>query len=628
MPSKVNKSNIKTEEEKDFLDPQVTKTSMDLVKKHHLDGNTEPEFYRRFFSYLFKTQVIGNKAEDFYNAILKAEEPIQNDIKFYPSILFRFILDDFLMIKIPVSIYVKSFKTCQFEPTAEKSVFSFCNFYKYQPLDSIYLDKKLSREEKAHQLGKIFSFLANERQLCNAKYLTLESYEEIRERLDKSAVSFEDLVKQYDNKRRLLYMESLDSEPKLLDYKRMIRTFTKGFTARKRDHYYISIMRPWCNFESLLIQQQDSTINRMYYGKEIKKGYYEPSLLFYQDYIEKGGRQEGEVFYNASGHRFKIIYSVSNGKWKLQNEKLFAAEKAWKQKPKPIDIDSLRHLKISQLENAESFQLLLKKKLLLALESILDPQTNLSKVFNMLGFSQNWTLYEYLQKFYHLYGRIKREPCAVLHRSFGGKLSECLLAWDKILEAPLEIVFPEYFLYSVEDGQKIDQIWYNSFHNFVCSFLNHQLPLSFALPRPVSLEGLEMRNLDIYSVIFYNGEKVNLLEWDEDYVNPYLDMSIVPYGKAGIGKMCEAPTYWNTKVSKVEQLDKQVVAIVDKVQQLLTEADVDDFIRQLELGTHNITVLEDCEEEQEDVQEEDEVRDQEDPLEFGLDDEEIDVENF
>lgn len=74
--------------------------------------------------------------------------------------------------------------------------------------------------------------------------------------------------------------------------------------------------------------------------------------------------------------------------------------------------------------------------------------------------------------------------------------------------------------------------------------------------------------------------------------------------------------------------DKQIVASVDKVQQLLTEADVDDFIRQLELGTQSITVLEDCEEEQEDVQEEEEVRDQEDALEFGLDDEEIDVENF
>lgn len=628
MASKVNKTNIKTEVEKDFLDPQAIKKSMDLVKKHNLCVKEEPEFYRRFFSYLFKTQVIGNKAEDFYNAIVKAEEPIQNDIKFYPSILFRFIIDDFLMIKISVSIYVKFFKVCQFEPSAEKSVFSFCNLYKYQPLDSIYLDKKLSRDEKSQQLIKIFSFLANERHLCSAKYLTLEFYEEIRDKLDKTTLSFEDLVKQHDNKRRLLYMESLDSEPKLLTYKRTVRTFTKGFTARKRDHYYISIMRPWCNFEHLLIQQLDSTINRLYYGKEIKKGYFEPSLLFYQDYIEKGGRQEGEVFCNASGSRFKIIYSLSNGKWKLQNEKLFAVETVWKQKPKPIDIDSLRHLKISQLENAELLQSLLKKKLLIALESLLDPQTNLSKVYSMLGFSQNCTVYEYLQKFYHLYGRIKREPCAVLHGSLGGKLSECLLAWDKILEAPLEIVFPEYFMYSVDDQQKIDTLWYNSFHNFVCTFLNHQLPVSFALPRPVSLQGLKMHKLDIFSIIFFNGEKVDLLDWDEDDVNPYLDMSIVPYGKAGIGKMCEAPAYWNTKVSNSEQEDKQVVAIVDKVQQLLTEADVDDFIRQLELGTHDIKVLEDEEELEVDEGEGEEVRDQEDALEFALDDEEIDVEAF
>lgn len=602
---------------------------MDLVKKHNLDSNIESEFYKRFFSYLFKTQVIGNKAEDFYNAIVKAEEPIQYDIKFYPSILFRFILDDFLMIKIPVTIYVKFFKTCEFEPSAEKSVFSFCNFYKYQPLDSIYLDKQLSRDQKAEQLAKIFSFLANERQLCTAKFLTLESYEEIRQQLDKCAVSFEDLVKQYDSKRRLLYIESLHSEPKLLNYKRKIRTFTKGFTAAKKDHYYISIMRPWCSFDSLLIQQQDSTINRMYYGKEVKKGYYEPSLLFYQDYIEKGGRQEGELFYNASGHGFKIIYSISNGKWKLQNEKLFAAENAWKQKPRPIEIDSLKHLKISQLENAESFQLILKKKLLLALESILDPQTNLSKVFIMLGFSPNWTLYEYLQKFYHLYGRVKREPCAVLHGSFGRKLAECLLAWDKISEAPLEIVFPEYFLYSQDDRHKIDILWYNSFHNFVCSFLNYQLPLSFAHPKPVSLEGLEMQKVDSYSIIYYNGEKVNLLDWDEDNSNPFLDLSIVPYGKAGFGKMCEAPPYWNTNVSSTEELKKQHVAIVDKVAELLTETDVEDFIRQLELGTHNITVLDDGEEEHDNAQEEEEeVRDQEDALEFGLDDEEIDVESF
>jgi hypothetical protein len=213
----------------------------------------------------------------------------------------------------------------------------------------------------------------------------------------------------------------------------------------------------------------------------------------------------------------------------------------------------------------------LKKKLLLALESLLDPQTNLSKLFNMLGFTQNCTVYEYLQKFYHLYGRIKREPCAVLHGSLGGKLSECLLAWDKILEAPLEIVFPEYFMYSVEDRQKIDTLWYNSFHNFVCSFLNHQLPLTFALPKPVSLEDLKMHKLDIFSIIFYNGDKVDLLDWDEDDVNPYLDMSIVPYGKAGIGKMCESPPYWNTKVSSVEENEKQVVAIKALSELILNE---------------------------------------------------------
>jgi hypothetical protein len=384
-------------------------------------------------------------------------------------------------------------------------------------------------------------------------------------------------------------------------------------------------MRPWYNFDSLLIQQ-DSTINGLYYGKEIKKGYFEPSLLFYQDYIEKGGHQEGDVFINASGHRFKIIYRLSNGKWKLQNEKLFAVETAWKQKPKPIGIESLRHLKISHLENAELLQSLLKKKLLLALESLLDPQTNLVKLYCMLGFTENCTVYEYLQKFYHIYGRIKREPCAVLHGSLGGKLTECLLAWDKILEAPLEIVFPEYFMYSVDDRQKINMLWYNSFHNFVCTFLNHQLPVSFALPRPVSLEDLEIQKLDIFSIIFFNGEKVDLLDWDEDNVNSYLDMSIVPYGKAGIGKMCEAPAYWNTKVSNVEQ-DKQIETVSEKVQQYLTESDVDDFIRQLELGTHDIKVLE-VVEELEELQEEEEVRDQEDAIEFGLDDEEIDIEQF
>jgi len=602
---------------------------MDIIKKFNLDTKDESLFYKNFFQYVFDSQPMGTKAIDFLHAIEKAEETVQHYIAFFPSIEFNFIKDYLLMDHLSISVYIDFFNTCSFETNPRVILKDFIQKNKHVPMDMVFHNETLTLEEKVSKLKKLFEYLATERGMFMARNLTLEDYSRIRERQKTSKVPFEKLVNEYDFKKRLLYIKDLSSKPEIIPdrVKKTFSTTRKSLVNSFVDFsFFISKLRPWSDYD-ILIRVQDNH-SHSYYGKEMKKGWFQPSNVFYEHYGKPGARQENTIFYNGENVGFQIAYGKA-GKWYLQDQSMFAQEMAWKKDPKMTSFEPLKRVLVQDLFNHEKLELSLQKTLLPCLADILDPQVNLGKVYSLLSLSSSLSVYEYFKRFYHLYGRInKREPLEHLHHSLPYKLNECFFNFETILEAPLGLVFPEFHSYSEQEQNKINNVWESAFHQFIGTFLyrtfreyNINLPM---ITRKV-LEKFEIHR-DYLDTIYNDVEFLDLLDVDlEENSNPFLNSDLVPSGKKAIGRLCDPPSYWNN-VEKIEKLESGENEMNPHF--IVTELDHNDlenFVRQLE-NTDEVLVK--GEEELESVEETEEPRDDEDELEFALEDTEIDLEQF
>jgi hypothetical protein len=281
--------------------------------------------------------------------------------------------------------------------------------------------------------------------------------------------------------------------------------------------------------------------------------------------------------------------------------------------------------------NYEKIENDLKKALLMCLGDVLDSNVNLSQVYSLLGLSTCSSIYDYFQRFYHLYGRIKkREPFGMLHHSLCFKLNECFLSWERVLDAPVDILFPEYFMYSVEEQQHLDTMWTNSFHNFMISCLSRSFKdYHLVLPKftPVSLDSMKIHSGLLYH-IYYDNEWIDLHDLDlEENPNVFFDCDMVPTGKKGIGKLCEAPVYWNVKSNVTQEMvsvENQELIVTE-----LTEKDLEELISKMERGIVDESMFQVEDEEIEVLEEEPiEERDHDDDLEFGLEEADVDLDEF
>lgn len=629
----MNEPSLKIEVENKFPELKIT-NPMEIIKKNQLDEKKESIFYQKFFKYLLSAEPMGTKAIDFYNAIEKVSELLQHYIEYFPIIEFGFIKDYLLMDHVPISIYIDYFKCSTFEPNPRHVIQQFILKYQYFPMESIYTDMNLSNESKFSQLLKLFHYLANERQLVKARNLTLEDYSIIRARFELSSVLFEKHVQDYNFKKRLLYIKDKDHEPtEILPRKRQRVTKMSNNTLihnYMNTSFFISKLRPWYTFDSMLIKLCEPG-DSSFYEKEIKKGWFLPSALFYEQYGREGSRQEKNIFYTSENVGFQICYENS-GKWYLQETRIFALEKSWKRHFKITKLDCLKRVLMKNMFNYEKIENDLKKALLMCLGDVLDTNVNLSQVYSLLGLSNSSSsIYDYFQRFYHLYGRIKkREPFGMLHYSLCFKLNECFLSWERVLDAPVDILFPEYFMYTMEEQQHLDTMWTNSFHNFMISCLSRSFKdYHLLLPNltPVSLDSFKTHSGLLYH-IYYDNELIDLHDLDlEENPNVFFDCDMVPTGKKGIGKLCEAPVYWNVKSSvcrEMEHVSKEELMVTE-----LTEVDLEELIGKMESGNVDETMFQVEEEEIQVLEEEPiEERDHDDDLEYGLEEADIDLDEF
>ena len=532
------------------------------------------------------------------------------------------------MDHLPISVYIDFFQTCSFETNPRIIIKDFIHKNKHAPMDMIFHSGALTLEEKASKLKKLFDYLASERGMFKARSMTLEDYSLIRERQKTSKLSFEKLVNDYDFKKRLLFIKGLSSKPEIIPDRVKKSSFSNSNKSLVNSFvdfsFFISKLRPWSDYD-ILIRVQDKC-EHSFYGKEIKKGWFKPSNVFYEQYGKPGARQEKTIFYTGENVAFQVCYNKA-GKWYLQDETLFAQEIAWKNDPKMTSFEPLKRVLVKDLFNHEKLELCLQKALLPCLADILDRQVILGKVYSLLGIESSLSVYEYFKRFYHLYGRIKkREPCEHLHHSLSYKLNECFFNFETILEAPLGLVFPEFYAYSENQQKKINEVWDSAFHQFIGTFLyrtfreyNIQLPMV----TPKILGKLEIHT-DYLDSIYVGKQFLDMLDLDlDEHSNPFLNSDLVPSGKKAIGKLCGPPCYWNV----VEKFDKLVsgnemeqIAITD-----LDHTDLENFVSQLE---NSDEIIVKAEEELELVEETEEPRDDEDELEFALEDTEIDLDEF
>lgn len=597
-----------------------------------LDTIDERIFYINFFKYFFKnnTKPFVN-VSDFYNRIKDLQKPIESSIKFFPSVDFKFLEDYFLMKYLNVSLVIDFFKSSDFTPTVGQNINSFINLYKNYPLDIIYNDDELSQKDKDKKFRKLFKDLSQKKDYSKARFLKLRHYEIIRKSMQKSKSSFLETLRCFDLKRFTKFIDKNGKEIKL--QKRIIskKSFNKKFYNNLGKHYILSFIRPWMKFDSIYIQSSESIFyhsNNFIIFNDQK--YFEPSIEFHKEYIKNNGKQINDVFISSNDNSFKIIYKYKN-EFFNQDEQLFAKEKEWNSYN--IYMSSLKHLnKITKISNFKKYLIDTIKS---SLHNKLNINFNINVIINLIisEFDYNLSIYKMSRKIFNIIGRLF-EPMNKYHLSLLYKINNCYLKFENIMNAPNEILWPEYYSYSVDDQKLLSKNWQICFYNFYYSLLQKILKqeynLNFHFKHQI-LNKVKIINNDLSENIYKDEKFIDLKSFDEDTEDEYIDFNFVNHQKEVFGVMIDYPIYWIQNNEKLdEKKDKEKDEKIE-ITEYITFNDIEDYIKELEISDEIKFIENELEEDDEEFEivyteeQRDITRDEDDD---NLDDEILDIEDF
>lgn len=617
--------------------PEKVKNPMEIITKWGLDTREESLFYIRFFQAVLENKKRWKTASDLYKAIVELEQKIVYDIGFYPSVDFGFIEKEFLMSFVPLSAYQDLLETTDFKPSVSKVLGDFIRTYRYQPLEVL---DTLPDPQKAKPFKDYMKFLTTEQRIRKAERLDLDDYKMIRKKQETSGQSFEILLRDFNMKLRTKFIHKDGSElpvPSKVAKARIMSAAVKFSSFLFTRYPFVSMTRPWMSFESMMIRSLDN--NTTFYGKELKKEWFAPSSAFHQEYVLEGSKQRKKEFISKNRHRFYICYRVGGGatsSWIYQDEAMFAKEQAWFKSPTSISKTALRKLKsLQDIPKYAKIQEKCESILSFRLSQILGSRFHIQKILEMLRASVAGVTdpFQYIGAYYKLIGRLDpMEPLTRFHGSLPTKLQKCFLRYDSLLRAPNDLVFPELRLFDSESQLKIQDAWKEASKSFVWRILQShfkdQLSLQLEGQRPAKTLNIEIQKLEVGTMMFMEGEWVDLSEMDPPDEHDYLDVSMIPDGLEWIGTMTEAPPYYYTSTTIADAAETCENNPRHQSGRAMTLQDVEDFLTDLESGIEVIPMEDEdlVDDEEENVEKE--ILEPDRVGEEDLEEVEIDLEEF
>lgn len=633
------KNDVFLNKQKEDNKDMESKTIPEQIINFKLNSIDERVFYINFFKYFFKI----NKKPfinvlDFYIRIKECQKLIQSHIKFYPSVDFKFLEDYFLMKYLNVSIVIDFFKSSDFTPTVNQNINSFINLYKNYPLDILYNNDKLSQKDKDKQFRKLFKDLAQKKDYTKARFLKLRHYEIIRKSMQKSKSSFLETLQCFDFKRFTKFIDANEKEIKLqknIQKKFYIKKFNNINILNR--HYILSFIRPWMKFDSIYIQSSNSILLEKSYKQFYDSNnfiihndekYFEPSIEFHKEYIKHNGKQINDTFISSNDYIFKIIYKYKNDIFQ-QDEELFNKEKEWNSYN--IYMSSIKHFNKLKLNFKKYLIDTIKSSLYNKLNTNFDIDIIVNLIISKLD--KNMDIYQVSRKIFNIIGRLD-QPMNKYHPSLLYKINNCFFKFENIINAPNNILWPEFYNYSENEQKLLFEDWQNSFKNFYYSFLKKILKEEYNLKFNFNYYPYHIINIannnDLSNHIFKDNEYINLNIFDEDTEDDFIDFNFVNHGKEVFGVMIDYPNYWiqkNEIINVEEKKDKNI-------EEYITITDINDFIKELEVSNEIQFIENEINENDSDLENDninfneeikDITRDEDDD---NLDDEIFDIEDF
>jgi hypothetical protein len=593
-----------------------------------------------------------------YNQLRKQEEKLGECAPFHLMPVIAHIPFHLWMGLVPVEVHLIWLRATDFSAS---SISSFLRAHELRPMECILEDPNRSDEEKEVMIKQRWSWLADQPRMSSAlRFLSTRDFFLLKEKSVKlsSSIGFLQLLHLYDypDRGHLLLLDILGKNVLEHPSKRKRRSCVSGcgsaatrfLTIKRQLPWLCSVFRPWIpyDFHTMLIQPVESTTSTCtamssYLGKQVRKGWFEPAMRFHQAYLEKGGGvQKGNVYEcsTAGNLKFRIVYGVGEDSWRLQNEDTLAREKAWASRSRLLlSVTALqKHLCMDHLPDGS----IVARSVYYDLsahddDDVLLPLSLLKEVVCSCSQHEKEKVADVLSRIYHVYGRLcRKEPLAPYHTSLRYKMKHLLHRDARLFTTPVGFLFPEYYYYSQDERALLDNAWKKASDRFVSRMLvailgresgftlikhsNNSSTLS--LPRIRQAVSSEERCL-VYSQaseehLKINAEILDLLDDDEVM---HLDEETIRQG----GRHQNRPIVVSTTD------DHTAVSDIDGERKKMNEEDIEAFIQELEQGKVMITAeLEDIEVDTTTDIENPEALDDEVIDEDGLEEVEVDVDEF
>jgi len=608
------------------------------VKKFNLDEIHENQFFVNFFKFLFSQECNFKHTLHFYDCIVKYQKSIEKYINFFPSIEFKFLQDHFFIKHIEVNDIIHMIKNSTFTPSPRFFAQSIKNHFQIQPFITVFTDKKKSKSEKEKIMNDLFIDLSEtNKYLSHIKLFTISDFEIIKDRMEKYKTSFFYELSHHSKKRYLVVIDKKGNKIHIPRRKSKITTKKKNLNIHRYQDPIISVLRPWIKYDKMYIRCLDES-NCHFYNLSVtiqykNNLYYEPSWEFHKEYIKKQGKQKDTIYIMDSSDTkydkisFEILYTLKDHFW-LQDEDTYMKQSQW-------DNYTVYPYCIKHINNVVphyKIQKYLVNILNHHFRGILHPNFNSEKIIKIIMDSlekKNLSVMDKCIKIFNIIGRCSGF-LSQYHGSFLSKINNNYLFFDKLIDAPHEILWPELFFYSSSDQKILLDNWDQSavqFYYFIMKlYLKEEYFLRFYYKENhPTFSVCTMDVPDLCDYIYENGHKICLKDFNEDDPHSYLDFNYIANGLDLIDICVEAPIYWIRSLTNNENKQE----IIETKKEIIKIEDLYNFLQKIE--NDEIKFLPHEEDDQAYVIDDDlneEQKENERDEDDNLDDEIIDIDEF
>lgn len=445
----------------------------DWLTRHDLlrvavDG--APQYFKKLIHVILQETADPPSCHHLYDLLRTREDMLGECAPFHLWPFIGHIPQHLWMSHAPLEIHISWLREADF---SSASIASFCKKYELWAMERLMLQDPVTEPE----IQKLWTWLAEQPNTPNAcRYLGSKDFLLMKERMNKIPwMNFDKILHHYEypHRKRMKMVDPFGctisiptTTARHICDSNSIQKKIRYFTPERKIPILSSVFRPWIpwEFHTMLIQPvENSSSSSLYTGKQLRKGWFEPTMFFHEAYLAGGGGSQKSNIYEClvTKERFRIAYGMTASSWRLQNETLFAREKRWSSQSRlVVTIDSLRkHLRKRHVSVIHGN----------FLARSLSPPLSFSIVENMINASgEDEKVVDLLSRLYHVYGRLStREPLAAYHTSLLFKIKHLLHQDARLFSTPQGLLFPEYYFYDKEDRDSLDEAWATALEIFI-----------------------------------------------------------------------------------------------------------------------------------------------------------------